>query len=43
MREPSVMRTVQEFLDGLVALRLMYEEGGRYLALPLPDRRLTPS
>ena len=34
---------VQEFLDGLVASRLIYEEGGRYLALPLPDRRLTPS
>ena len=34
---------VQEFLDGLVASRLMYEEGGRYLALPLPERRLTPS
>ena len=34
---------VQEFLDGLVASRLMYEEGGRYLALPLPDRGLTPS
>jgi len=26
-----------------VASRPIYEEGGRYLALPLPDRRLTPS
>jgi ribosomal peptide maturation radical SAM protein 1 len=29
---------VQEFLDELVTSRLMYEEGGRYLALPLPAR-----
>ena len=27
---------VREFLDELLALRLAYEEGGRYLALPLP-------
>ena len=29
---------VEEFLDDLVASRLMYEEDGRYLALPLPAR-----
>jgi magnesium-protoporphyrin IX monomethyl ester (oxidative) cyclase len=29
---------VQEFLDELVASRLMYEEDGRYLALALPAR-----
>ena len=29
---------VEEFLDNLVASRLMYEEDGRYLALPLPAR-----
>jgi hypothetical protein len=27
---------VRDFLDELLALRLAYEEGGRYLALPLP-------
>ena len=27
---------VQEFLDDLLVSRLMYEEGGRYLALALP-------
>ena len=28
---------VREFLDDLVASRLMYEEAGRYLALALPS------
>ena len=27
---------VRDFLDELLTLRLAYEEGGRYLALPLP-------
>jgi hypothetical protein len=37
---------VQEFLDEMVGSRLMYEEGGRYLAEPAGrrlSRALTPS
>jgi len=34
---------VKDFLDELVALRLAYAEGGRYLALPLPVNLREPS